>query len=54
MLDWLESPQLRQMCQAAIQADLDAVGIKVSLVPGTAKQVITKLRARQHQMAMND
>lgn len=37
----------------ALQSDLAAVGIKVSLLPGTAKQVLTKMRARQHQLVMN-
>jgi peptide/nickel transport system substrate-binding protein len=36
----------------AIQADLAAIGIKVTLLPGEQKQVITKTRARQHQLAM--
>lgn len=36
----------------AIQADLAAVGIKVTLLPGEQKQVITKTRARTHQLAM--
>jgi len=36
----------------AVQADLAAIGIKVNLVVGDTKQVITKTRARQHQMAM--
>jgi len=36
----------------AIQADLGAVGIKVNLLPGEQKQVITKTRARQHQLAI--
>ena len=36
----------------AVQADLGAVGIKVNLIVGDTKQVITKTRARQHQMAM--
>ncbi|MFL5255660.1 MAG: ABC transporter substrate-binding protein [Rhodopila sp.] len=36
----------------AIQADLAAIGIKVNLVVGDTKQVITKTRARQHQMAL--
>jgi peptide/nickel transport system substrate-binding protein len=36
----------------AIQADLAAIGIKVNLVGGEQKQVITKTRARTHQMAM--
>ena len=38
----------------AIQADLAAIGIKVQLLPGEQKQVITKTRARQHQLAMLD
>jgi peptide/nickel transport system substrate-binding protein len=37
----------------AIQADLGAIGIKVSLLPGTSKQIVTKMRARQHQLLMN-
>jgi peptide/nickel transport system substrate-binding protein len=36
----------------AVQADLAAIGIKVQLLPGERKQVITKTRARQHQLAM--
>ncbi len=36
----------------AIQADLGAIGIKLSLLPGEQKQVVTKTRARQHQMAL--
>ncbi|MEJ1975119.1 MAG: ABC transporter substrate-binding protein [Acetobacteraceae bacterium] len=36
----------------AIQADLGAIGIKVTLIAGEFRQVITKTRARQHQMAM--
>jgi peptide/nickel transport system substrate-binding protein len=36
----------------AIQADLGAIGIKLQLLPGEMKQVITKTRARQHQMAL--
>jgi peptide/nickel transport system substrate-binding protein len=39
---------------AALQADLAAVGIKISLLPGTRKQVLTKMRARQHQLLMNE
>jgi peptide/nickel transport system substrate-binding protein len=38
---------------AAIQADLSAVGIKVSLIAGVGKQVVTKMRARQHQLVIN-
>jgi peptide/nickel transport system substrate-binding protein len=36
----------------AVQADLAAIGIKVNLVGGEQKQVITKTRARTHQLAM--
>ncbi len=36
----------------AFQADLAAIGIKVQLIAGEFRQVITKTRARQHQMAM--
>ncbi len=36
----------------AVQADLSAIGIKVDLVAAEFRQVITKTRARQHQMAM--
>ena len=36
----------------AIQADLGAIGIKVTLLAAENKQVITKTRARQHQVAM--
>ncbi|HEY6433454.1 MAG TPA: ABC transporter substrate-binding protein [Acetobacteraceae bacterium] len=39
---------------AAIQADLAAVGIKVSLIAGVHKQVFTKMRARQHQLVINE
>ena len=39
---------------AALQANLGAVGIKVSLQAGTRKQVLTKMRARQHQLLMNE
>jgi peptide/nickel transport system substrate-binding protein len=39
---------------AAIQADLAQVGIKVSLLAGVRKQVFTKMRARQHQLVMNE
>jgi peptide/nickel transport system substrate-binding protein len=37
----------------AIQANLAAVGLKVSLLAGTRKQVFTKMRARQHQLVIN-
>jgi peptide/nickel transport system substrate-binding protein len=39
---------------AAIQADLAQVGIKVSLIAGVRKQVFTKMRARQHQLVINE
>jgi peptide/nickel transport system substrate-binding protein len=39
---------------AALQADLAAVGIKISLLPGTHKQIVTKMRARQQQLIMNE
>jgi peptide/nickel transport system substrate-binding protein len=38
----------------AIQSDLAAVGIKVSLLAGVRKQVFTKMRARQHQLVINE
>lgn len=36
----------------AIQADLAQIGIKVRLLPAEFKQVITKTRARQHELAL--
>ena len=36
----------------AIQADLASVGVKAQLLAGEHKQVITKMRARQHQLAL--
>ena len=36
----------------AIQADLGAIGIKVRLLAGEMKQVITKSRARQHDLVL--
>ena len=36
----------------AVQANLAEVGIKATLIAGEQRQVITKTRARQHQMAM--
>ena len=36
----------------ALQADLGAIGIKVRLIAGEFRQVITKTRARQHELAM--
>jgi peptide/nickel transport system substrate-binding protein len=39
---------------AAIQADLGAIGIKVTLLPATKSQVFTKMRARQHQFILSE
>lgn len=36
----------------ALQADLAAIGIKVNLLPAEFRQVITKTRARKHEMAL--
>jgi peptide/nickel transport system substrate-binding protein len=36
----------------AVQADLAEAGIKLQLLPGEQKQVITKTRSRTHQLAM--
>jgi peptide/nickel transport system substrate-binding protein len=36
----------------AIQADLAAIGVKVQLMAGEHKQTISKMRARQHQLAL--
>ena len=37
----------------AIQADLGAIGIKVRILPGEFRQVITKSRARQHELLIS-
>lgn len=50
-LDHNSKPPYSDIAQA-IQADLGAVGIKVSLIGGENKQVVTKSRARQHQLVM--
>jgi peptide/nickel transport system substrate-binding protein len=50
-MDYISSAPYGEIAQA-IQADLAAIGIKVQLLPGEQKQVITKTRARQHQLAM--
>ncbi len=50
-MDYISNSPSAEIAQA-IQADLAAVGIKVTLLPGEQKQVITKTRARQHQLAM--
>ena len=36
----------------ALQADLGAIGVRVRLLAGEFRQVITKTRARQHELAM--
>jgi peptide/nickel transport system substrate-binding protein len=51
-LDYNSSKPTSDIAEA-IQADLAAVGIKVSLIAGTSKQVVTKMRARQHQLIIN-
>jgi peptide/nickel transport system substrate-binding protein len=50
-MDYISQAPYADIAQA-IQADLAAIGIKVQLMPGEQKQVITKTRARQHQLAM--
>ena len=50
-LDHTSNPPFADVAQA-VQANLAEVGIKVTLVAGEQRQVITKTRARQHQMAM--
>ena len=50
-MDFISQAPYGDIAQA-IQADLAAVGIKVTLVPGEQKQVITKTRARTHQLAI--
>ena len=50
-MDYISQPPYADIAQA-VQADLAAIGIKLSLQPGEQKQVITKTRARQHQLAM--
>jgi peptide/nickel transport system substrate-binding protein len=50
-MDYSSASPQAEIAQA-IQADLAAVGIKLTLVPGELKQVITKTRARQHQLAL--
>jgi peptide/nickel transport system substrate-binding protein len=50
-MDYINTSPSSDIAQA-IQADLAAIGIKATLQPGEQKQVITKTRARQHQLAM--
>ena len=44
-MDYVSQPPYDQIAQA-VQADLGKIGIKVQLLPGENKQVITKTRAR--------
>lgn len=50
-MDYIALSPYAEIAQA-VQADLARVGIKVQLLPGEQKQVYTKMRARQHQMAL--
>jgi peptide/nickel transport system substrate-binding protein len=50
-LDYNSQPPTSDIAQA-VQADLAKIGITVNLQGGESKQVVTKTRARQHQMAM--
>jgi len=50
-MDYISQAPYGDIAQA-VQADLAAIGIKVSLLPGEQKQVISKTRARTHQLAM--
>jgi peptide/nickel transport system substrate-binding protein len=50
-MDYISHAPAADIAQA-IQANLAEIGIKVTLLPGEQKQVITKTRARQHQLAM--
>jgi peptide/nickel transport system substrate-binding protein len=50
-LDYISHAPFGDIAQV-MQANLAAIGIKVTLLPGEQKQVITKTRARQHQLAM--
>jgi peptide/nickel transport system substrate-binding protein len=50
-MDFVSAPPYDQIAQA-VQADLAKVGIRAQLIPGEQKQVITKTRARTHQLAM--
>ena len=50
-MDYVSASPHAEIAQA-LQADLAAIGIKVTLQPGEQKQVITKTRARQHQLAL--
>jgi peptide/nickel transport system substrate-binding protein len=50
-MDYISDSPYSDVAQA-IQANLAAIGIKVTLVPGSERQVLTKTRARTHQLAI--
>lgn len=50
-LDHFSNSPYAEIAQA-IQADLASVGIKAQLLAGEHKQVISKMRARQHQLVL--
>jgi len=50
-LDYSSNPPISDIAQA-IQANLATIGIRVRMIPGEMRQVITKTRARQHEMAI--
>lgn len=50
-LDYSSGAPISDIAQA-IQAQLGAVGIRLRMVAGEMRQVITKTRARQHEMAI--
>jgi peptide/nickel transport system substrate-binding protein len=50
-MDYISVSPYSEIAQA-VQQNLAEVGIKVQLLPGEQKQVITKTRARTHQLAM--
>ncbi len=50
-MDYTSSSPYSEVAQA-IQQDLGKIGIKVQLLPGEQKQVVTKTRTRTHQLAL--
>ena len=50
-LDHFSAPPFADIAQA-LQANLGEIGIKATLLAGEQKQVITKTRGRQHQLAV--
>jgi peptide/nickel transport system substrate-binding protein len=50
-MDYISASPYAEVTQA-VQANLAEAGIKAQLLPGEQKQVITKTRARQHQLAL--